>query len=65
MLHTNDVGKSATPFRIRPNAQLITQRPSKVPIHYRDNLNTLFRELEAYNIIKQTGSIPQDKPVYG
>ena len=32
------VGKIATPFRIRlkPNAQLLTQRPSKVPIHYRD-----------------------------
>ena len=36
--HKNDVGKIATPFRIRlkPNAQLITQRPSKVPIHYKD-----------------------------
>ena len=34
--HKNDVGKIATPFRIRlkSNAQLVTQRPSKVPIHY-------------------------------
>ena len=33
--HKNDVGKISTPFRIRlkPNAQLMTQRPSKVPIH--------------------------------
>ena len=33
--HKNDVGKISTPFRIRlkPNAQLLTQRPSKVPIH--------------------------------
>ena len=65
--HKNDVGKISTPFRIRlkPNAQLMTQRPSKVPIHYRDKLNVLLKELEKYNIIKQIGSSPQDKPVYG
>ena len=65
--HKNDVGKSSTPFRIRlkPNAQLMTQRPSKVPIHYRDKLNVLLKELQKYNIIKQIGSSPQDKPVYG
>ena len=62
--HKNDVGKIATPFRIRPqpNAQLITQRPSKVPIHYRDKLKTLLKELEEHKIIKQIGSSPQDKP---
>ena len=65
--HKNDVGKIATPFRIRlkPNAQLLTQRPSKVPIHYREKLNNLLKELEKHNIIKQIGSSPQDKPVYG
>ena len=65
--HKNDVGKISTPFRIRlkPNAQLMTQRPSKVPIHYRDKLNALLKELEKYHIIKQIGSSPQDKPVYG
>ena len=65
--HKNDVGKISTPFHIRlkPNAQLMTQRPSKVPIHYRDKLNVLLRELEKYNNIKQNGSSPQDKPVYG
>ena len=65
--HKNDVGKISTPFRIRfePNAQLMTQRPSKVPIHYRDKLNALLKELEKYNIIKQIGSSPQDKPVFG
>ena len=65
--HKNDVGKISTPFRIRlkPNAQLITQRPSKVPLHYRDKLNVLLKELEKYNIIKQIGSSRQDKPVYG
>ena len=64
--HKNDVSKFSTPFRIRlkPNAQLLTQRPSKVPIHYRDKLNALPKELEKYNIIKQIGSSPQDKPVY-
>ena len=65
--HKNDVGRISTPFRIRlkPNAQLMTQRPSKVPIHYRDKLNALLKELEKYNIIKQIGSSPQDKRVYG
>ena len=65
--HKNDVDKISTSFRIRlkPNAQLITQRPSKVPIHYRDKLNALLQELEKHNIIKQNGSSPQDKPVYG
>ena len=65
--HKNDVGKISTPvgIRLKPNAQLITQSPSKVPIHYRDKLNTLLEELEKYNIIKQIGSSPQDKPVFG
>ena len=46
--HKNDVGKSATPFRIRlyPNAQLCTQRPSKVSIHYRGKPNNLLKEFE-------------------
>ena len=43
----------------------MTQRRSKVPIHYRDKLNVLLKELEKYNIIKQIGPSPQDKPVYG
>ena len=52
--HKNDVGKISTPFRIRikENCKLQTQRPSKVPIHYRDRLNKLLLELEKYNIIK-------------
>ena len=52
--HKNDVGKIATPFRIRlkPNAQLVTQRPSKVPILYRDKLIILPKEIEKHNIIK-------------
>ena len=65
--HKNDVGKIATPFRIRleSNAQLLTQRPSKVPIHYCDKLNTLLKDLEKDNIIKQIGSSAHEKPVYG
>ena len=65
--YKNDVGKIATQcsIRLNPNAQLITQRPSKVPSHYRDKLNTLLKEVEKYNIIKQISSSQQDKPVYG
>ena len=43
----------------------MTQRPSEVPIHYRDKLSPLLKELEKHNIIKQIGSFPQDKPVFG
>ena len=65
--HENDVGKIATPFRIRlkSNAQIPTQRPSKVPIHYREKLNSPLKELEKHNIITQIGSSPEDKPYYG
>ena len=65
--HKNDVGKIATVFqiRLRPNAQLLSQRPSKVPIHYREKLNTLPKDFEKHNIFKQIGSSPEDKPNYG
>ena len=43
----------------------MTQRPSKVPIHYKDKLNALQKELEKHNLIKQIGSSPHDKPTYG
>ena len=38
--HRDDDGKIATPFRIRlkPNAKLQTQRPTKIQIQYRDQL---------------------------
>ena len=50
--HKNDVGKVSTPFRIRIKeiCKLQKQRPSKVPIHYRDRLNKLLLKLEKYNI---------------
>ena len=65
--HKNDVGKISTPFRIRikDNCKLQTQRPSKVPIHYRDRLNKLLLELEKYKIIKQIGSTPDEKHTIG
>ena len=54
-------------FRIslKPRAQLITQRRSEVPFPYRDKLNTLLKELEKHNIIKQIASSPQEKPDCG
>ena len=66
--HKNDVGKISTPFRIRikDNCKLQTQRPSKVPIHYRVRLNKLLSELEKkQNIIKQIGSTPDEKHTNG
>ena len=41
--HRNDVRKISTPSRIRneENCKIQTQRPSKVPIHYRERLNKL------------------------
>ena len=65
--HRNDVGKVSTSFRIRikVNCKLQTQRPSKVPIHYRDRLNKLLIELEKYNIINQIGSTPDEKHTTG
>ena len=65
--HKKDVCKIATPIRIRskPNAQLLTQRPSEVPYQYPEKLKNLHKELEKQNIIKQIGSSPEDKPNYG
>ena len=65
--HKNDVGKISTTFRIRIKeiCKLQTQRPSKVPLHYRDRLNKLLTELEKYNIIKQIGSSSDGKHTIG
>ena len=61
--HRHDVGKIATLFKIRlkPNAKLQTQRPTKVPIYYRDKLKILLDELEDHNIIRQIGSTRSEK----
>ena len=65
--HRNDVGRISTPFRIRikENCKLQTQRPSKVPVHYRDELTELKVELEKYNILKQIASTPDEKHTIG
>ena len=65
--HKNDEGKISTPFRLRvkDNCKLQTQRPSNVPIHYRDRLNKLSVELEKYIIIKEIGSTPDEKHTIG
>ena len=43
-----DVGKTSNLFRIRfkPNTQLMSQRPSNVPIHYRDKESARLKKLE-------------------
>ena len=43
----------------------VQQTNYTLPIQYRHKLNTFLEELEKYNTIKQIGSSPQDKPVYG
>ena len=65
--HKKDVGNIFTPFRIRnkENCILQTQRPSQLPIHYRDRINKLLTELEKYNIIKQIGSSSDEKHTIG
>ena len=65
--HKNDVGRIFTPFRIRikENCKLQTQRPSKVPIHYRDRLHKLLTVLEKYNKMKQIGSSLDEKHTIG
>ena len=52
--HKTYAANFATPFRIRlkRNARLLTQRPSKVPIHYRVKLNNLLKALEKPNRTK-------------
>ena len=46
-------------------SQLKPQRPTKIPIHYREKLNKLLIELEKHNIIKQIGSTPEEKQNIG
>ena len=66
-IHENDVGQIVIPIRIRlkPNAKPQTQRPTKVPGQYREKLKKLLDELEKHNIIRQIGSTPSGKSIYG
>ena len=53
------VGNISSPFRIRlkSNAQYMTKRPCKVPIHYGDKLNALLTEIEIHSVIEQIGKL--------
>ena len=55
--HKYDVGKLRQPFNIplQKDAKLRKQRPSKVPLQYRDKLNELLKELEENKIIREMG----------
>ena len=56
-----------TQFRIRltPDAKVQTQVPPKVPIQYRNKLNTLLDDSQKNGIPKETGSTHLEKPNYG
>ena len=55
---TYDVGKITQEFHVKleKNAELRKQRPSKVPLHYRDRLEILLNELQRAGIIREMGS---------
>ena len=55
-----DVGKNSILSRIRlkPDAKLQTQRPTKIPIHYRGKLSFQLSDLQKIGGIKQNGSTP-------
>ena len=65
--HRNDALKISVPFllRIKPDANLQTQRPNKVPLQYRDNLNIFLDDLQKNGVLKQIGSTPHEKPNCG
>ena len=41
---------------MKKDAELRKQRPSKVPLHYRDRLENLLNELQPAGIIREMGS---------
>ena len=55
--HKFDVGKIPEEFRIelKPDAEFRKQRPSRVPINYRDKLDTLLLKLQDADIIREMG----------
>ena len=55
---TYDVGKITQEFhvKLKKDAELRKQRPSRVPLHYRDRLEILLNELQRARIIRETGS---------
>ena len=55
---TYDVGKITQEchVKLKKDAELRKQRPSKVPLHYRDRLEILLNELQRAGIIREMGS---------
>ena len=53
-----DVGKITQQFhvRLKKDAEVRKQRPSKVPLHYRDRPEILLNELQRARIIREVGS---------
>ena len=64
--HKIDVHQISTPFRIRlkPNASLQTQRPTKVPILHRGKLNAIKVEFDKSGTIRQFGPTPHKNQVW-
>ena len=56
---TSDVGKITQEFlvKLKKDAELRKQRPSKVPLHYRDRLEVLLNELQRAGTIREMGSV--------
>ena len=52
-----DVGKIRQNFRVtlKPNVDLKRQRPSKVPLHLKENLEKLLTQLKDADIIREKG----------
>ena len=55
--HKIDVGKTRQNFHVtlKPNVELKRQRPSKVPLHLKENLEKLLTQLKDADIILEIG----------
>ena len=51
-------------YFVKPEANLPTQRPTKVVIHFIETFNALLKEREKIGIIRQTRSTSHEKPSY-
>ena len=55
--HKFDVGKTRQKFHVtlKPNVELKRQRPSKIPLHLKEKLETLLTQLKDVDIIREMG----------